>query len=370
MFERIISIIKKEFIQIFRDKRMRSIIFIAPTLQLLIFGYAVDMDVRHISTAFYDMDKSYQSRTLALKMSSSGYFDIKYHPVSYKETGDLIDKRKVVCAVYIDKSFSKDLKKGIPAKVMAVFDGTDSNTAGIAIGYLQGIISQYGAELVLKKTKPKFSFVDVSLRTWYNPNLKTNYYNVPGVMAILIMLVCLMLTAMAIVREREIGTIEQIMVTPIKPVEFILGKTIPFAVIAFFDMFVVTLVGVNLFHVPIVGHFYILAAAVLVYIFSAIGLGLFLSTVAKTQQQAMMATFIITYPAVLLSGFAFPIENMPQWVQYITYLNPLRYFLVIIRGVFLKGNNLYILWPQFVMLFVLGIILLTLSLTRFKKHIG
>jgi len=370
MFERILSIIKKEFIQVFRDNRMKAVIFIAPLFQLLIFGYAVNMDVKHISTAFYDMNKTYESRSLASDMTASGYFNIKYYPASYEETSQLIDQRKVICAVCVDKSFSKDIKKGARAKLMFIFDGTDSNTTMIAVSYIQSIIAKYSADITFKNIKqPPPAPLDVRLRTWYNPNLITSIYNVPGVMAMLIMIVCLLLTAMAIVREREIGTMEQIMVSPIKPLELILGKTTPFAIIALFDMLLVAVVGVNVFHVPIRGQFYILFLGACVYIASAISLGLFLSTIAKTQQQAMMSTFIIMLPAILLSGFVFPIENMPQWVQYITYLNPLRYFLVIIRGVFLKGNGFDILWPQFAALIVMGTALLTLSSLRFKKHI-
>lgn len=376
MFERIKSMIIKEFIQVFRDKRMRAVIFIAPLLQLIVFGFAVNMDIRHVSTAFYDRSNSCESRELAAMMSSSGYFDIKYYPSAPGEVNCLIDEGKVVCAVCVNDRFAEDLKAGRTAVLQVLLDGSDSNTAGIAASYIQRLLAQYASKrgqtpfLDTKKVSVPFLMpVDLRLRVWYNPDLKSSTYNVPGVMSILIMLVCLLLTAMAVVREREIGTMEQIMVTPIKPLEFILGKTLPFAAIAFFDMFLVAVVGVNVFGVPIRGHFYVLIFGVAVYILSAIGIGLFVSTIAKTQQQAMMATFIVLLPSILLSGFAFPIENMPQWIQYVTYLNPLRYFLVIIRGVFLKANGFDILWPQFFALFALGISLLTLSSFRFKKQI-
>lgn len=212
--------------------------------------------------------------------------------------------------------------------------------------------------------------VDLRTRAWYNPDLRSRNYNVPGVIAIVIMLTCLLLTSMAVVREREIGTMEQLMVTPLKPIELMLGKTIPFAIIGFFDVFLVTMVGVFWFNIPIKGPIQLMPLATAIYLLSVLGIGLFISTISKTQQQAMMATFLFYIPAVLLSGFMFPIENMPEIIQYGTYINPLRYFLVIIKGIFLKGNGIGILWPQMVSLLLLGIIVITLSSLRFRKRIG
>ena len=205
---------------------------------------------------------------------------------------------------------------------------------------------------------------------WYNPELKSKNYNVPGVIAIVIMLTCLLLTAMAVVREREIGTMEQLMVTPIRPLELILGKTIPFALIGFFDMVLVTVIAYLKFDIPIKGSFLLLFASTAIYLLSVLGMGLFISTISRTQQQALMATFLFYVPAVLLSGFMFPIENMPKIIQYGTYINPLRYFLVIIRGIFLKGNGIAVLWPQMLSMFVLGIFVITASSLRFSKRLG
>lgn len=369
MFERVKNMIIKEFIQTFRNKRMRLIIFFAPVMQLLVFGYAVNMDIKNVSTAFYDADKSSYSRLLAGKMDSSGYFNVKYYPSSFSEVTNLIDKGECVCAVCIDRDFARDIKAGRSAKIQICFDGTDSNTALIAMSYLQKLISDYGQNIEVSQKALPLN-IDLRTRIWYNPDLKSANFFVPGVMATLIMLICLLLTAMAIVREKEIGTLEQIMVSPIKPFEFILGKTIPFAVIAFVVVFIVITVGMFVFGVPIKGNIWVLLAGVLMYLFSVLGLGIALSTAVKTQQQALMATFIIFMPAILISGFIFPIENMPRVIQYVTYLNPLRYFLVIIRGVFLKGNGFSILWPQFVYLGVLGTALLAGSSIRFKKYIS
>jgi ABC-2 type transport system permease protein len=254
--------------------------------------------------------------------------------------------------------------------VQILLDGTDSNTALVAAGYANAIVSRFSRDLAARRAPPAQGSLDVRPRAWYNADLKSKNYNVPGVIAIMVLVVCLLLTAMAIVREREIGTMEQLMVTPIRPAELILGKTIPFAIIGFFDMFLVTFVGVIWFDVPIRGSIPLLVLATAVYLLSVLGIGLFISTISRTQQQAMMATFLFFAPAVLLSGLMFPIENMPFAVQLVTYLNPLRYFLVIIRGIFLKGSGMAILWPQFLALFALGTSVVATSSLRFRKRLG
>lgn len=368
MFERIRQMVIKEFIQVLRDRRMKAIVFLTPILQLLAFGYAVTTDVSDISTALYDLDKSYESRELARRLEASGYFTIRYTPESYREIWDLVDRGKALSAIQIDKGFGSDLKKGIPTSIQIIVDGTDSNTATVAMDYASRIALSFAREL----TPSAATLVRIDLRTmaWYNPDLKSRNYNVPGVIAIVIMLTCLLLTSMAVVREREIGTMEQLMVTPVRPFELMLGKTIPFALIGFFDMFLVTVLAVLKFSIPLKGSLFVLPLSTGIYLLSVLGIGLFISTISRTQQQALMATFFFYVPAVLLSGFMFPVENMPVLIQYATYINPLRYFLVIIRGIFLKGNGLGILWPQMVSLLVLGILVIALSSLRFRKRLG
>jgi len=370
MFERIRQMIIKEFIQVFRDRRMKAIIFVVPLIQLMIFGYAVTMDVNNIPTAVYDLDKSYESRELLRRLESSGYFDILYFVESPEAIKELLDKGKVITAIQMDRGFSADIKKGIKTEVQVLLDGTDSNTATIAMNYASRVVAKYAADIGMKHLSSSPALLDVRTRAWYNPDLKSRNYNVPGVIALMIMLICILLTSMAIVREREIGTMEQLMVTPIKPVEFILGKTIPFALIGFFDMFLVAVVGLSWFNIPIRGSIPLLTLSTAIYLLSVLGIGLFISTISKTQQQALMATFLFFAPAVLLSGFMFPIENMPEIIQYGTYLNPLRYFLVILRGIFLKGNGINILWPQMAALLALGTTVITISSLRFKKRLG
>jgi ABC-2 type transport system permease protein len=360
----------KEFIQIFRDRRMKAIVFFIPLLQLFGFGYAVTFDVNNVPTALCDLDRSADSRELARRLEASGYFSIRYRPGSPGEIRGLIDRGEALCALQIDRGFAKDILKGDPVAVQVIVDGTDSNTATVALNYASRIIAQYAKDKSAQMTGPRHDILDVRTRAWYNPELRSRNYNVPGVIAIVIMLTCLLLTSMAIVREREIGTMEQLMVTPLKPVELILGKTIPFALIGFFDMILVTVVAVLHFGIPINGPLWLLPIGTSIYLLSVLGIGLFISTISRTQQQALTATFFVYIPSVLLSGFMFPIENMPKVIQYATLANPLRYFLVIIRGIFLKGIGLDILWPQMAALLVIGIAVMTASSLRFRKRLS
>jgi ABC-2 type transport system permease protein len=369
MLERIKQMVIKEFIQVFRDKRMKAIVFITPIMQLMLFGYAVTTDVNNITTALYDLDRSFESRELARRLESSGYFNIAYFPESPDEIQGLMDRGKVLCAIQISNGFSSDLKRKVPTEIQIIVDGTDSNTATVAMDYAGRIVMGYAKEFAADlRMKP--AEIRAEIRAWYNPDLRSRNYNVPGVIAIVIMLVCLLLTSMAVVREREIGTMEQLMVTPLRPVELILGKTIPFAIIGFFDVFLVTIIAVFWFDIPIKGSLHIMPVATAIYLLSVLGIGVFISTIARTQQQALMATFLFYVPAVLLSGFMFPIDNMPVIIQYGTYINPLRYFLVIIRGVFLKGNGFGILWPQMLSLLLLGLVVMTLGSLRFRKRMS
>jgi len=376
MVERIKHMLVKEFIQIFRDPRMKGIIFLMPIIQVLVFGYAVTTDVRNVATAVYDLDNSVQSRELVSRFEKSGYFDI----VEYVDTDDraqeLVDRGEVNAVIRMNKGFGAKLGGDKTAQVQIIVDGTDSNTAGIVLNYSAKIAERYSQNILLSRfdrlrgVGEEPGGVDVQTRAWFNENLESRNFYVPGVIAIIVMLITLMLTSMAVVREKEIGTMEQIMVTPITPTEFILGKSVPFALIGFIDVIIITLVGVFWFGVPINGSVPLLFAATALYIMTTLGMGLLISTVSETQQQAMMSTFFFYFPAVLLSGFMFPIANMPMAIQWLTYLNPLRYFLVIIRGIFLKGVGPEILWPQMAALAVMGVVTLTLASRKFRKTIA
>jgi len=376
MFERIRRVVVKEFIQLFRDRRMKAIVFVIPIMQLIVFGYAVTTDVNDIRTAIYDLDRTAESRELFRRLEASGYFSIRYSVQSPAEIQELLDRGKITAAIQVNRGFSADIKRKQQTGIQILVDGTDSNTATVAMDYANRIILKYARDLgtsallISPLPAPVRGGIELNALAWYNPELKSKNYNVPGVIAFVIMLTCLLLTSMAVVREREIGTMEQLMVTPIRPLELILGKTIPFALIGFFDMLLVTAVAFLKFDIPMKGSFALLIAATAVYLLSVLGMGLFISTIAKTQQQALMATFLFYVPAVLLSGFMFPVDNMPEVIQYGTYLNPLRYFLVIIRGIFLKGNGIAVLWPQMAALLVLGLVVMTISSLRFSKRLG
>jgi len=376
MFERLKHMLIKEFLQILRDPKMRGIIFVMPILQVLIFGYAVTLDVENIKTAVYDLDNSVASRELVARFERSGYFDVVGYVSSGEELKRLIDRGEVAAAFQVNSGFADDLRLGRTAEVQVIVDGTDSNTAGVVLDYSGKIAMQLSQDVLITRfTRVRGRFetpgrVELETRTWFNENLESRNFYVPGVIAIVVMLITLMLTSMAVVREKEIGTIEQIMVTPITSAEFILGKTLPFALIGFVDVVLVTLVGVFWFEVPIHGSLVLLFMATALYIMSTLGIGLLISTVSRTQQQAMMSAFFFYFPAVLLSGFMFPIANMPQVVQWLTYLNPLRYFLVVVRGIFLKGIGPEILWPQMLALAILGVATLWLAASRFQKTLS
>ena len=370
MFERIKQIILKEFILAFRDPKNRFLMFGPPLIQLMMFGYVATTDVNNVTTALYDLDYSQQSRELARRLEASGYFTIKYVPESPAAMQDLMDRGRILCAIQINEGFGRDIQAGTPTSLQVLFDGTDSNTATLAMNYATQIISEYSRELAPKSQTPTLANIEFRPRVWYNPELKSRNFYIPGVIAFIILLTCLMLTSIAIVRERETGTMEQLMVTPIRPLELILGKTLPFGLISVAQMIFITTVGGLWFRVPITGSLWLLALGAVFYIWSTLGIGLFISTITKNHQQAVMTTMLFNMPALMLSGFIFPIDNMPKIFQYFTYINPLRYFLVIIRGIFLKGNGLDILWTQMASLAALGLAIVTISALRFQKRLS
>jgi len=375
MFGRIRYLIVKEWVQALRDKRMRATLILPPILQLIVFGYAANLDVKHIPTAVRDLDQSVESREIIGRFGSSNYFEIVSFPETPSEVKNLIDRGKVAVSIEIPSDFSRTLKKGNTATLQIILDGTDSNTTMIALGYTGQILSQYASTLLQERLNRagKIRFeeagVEVEHRAWFNPNLESRLFYIPAVIALIAFLIPVILTAQAVVREREIGTLEQIMVTPIRSWELVVGKTLPFALLGLLDMIGIALVGVFWFDVPLRGNPVVLFSGAILFLMSSVAIGLFISTLSSTQQQAQIATFFFTMPAVNLSGFAFPIESMPQWVQYLTYANPLRYFLVIIRGVFLKGIGLDVLWPQMLALAVLGGMMMLSSSLRFRKRL-
>jgi ABC-2 type transport system permease protein len=382
MLPRLKSMLIKEFIQALRNPRMRLILFLPPLIQLIVFGYAANTDIRNISLAIYDLDNTPESREMIKHFASSDYFRISRRAGNPREIRRWIDEGEISAVLQINDGFARQSRQRQGTSIQIIVDGTDSNTASVVMTYAQRIVAEYSRQILVERIrtlpnipdemkKPFFTRggIAVQSRAFFNPNLESRNFYVPGIMAFLIMLVTLILTTMAIVREREIGTMEQLIVSPIQPVELIMGKTIPFALIGYIDVLLVTGVGVFWFEVPIRGSIALLLAATTIYLLSTLGIGLFISTISRTQQQAMMTMFFFFVPAILLSGFVFPIANMPEVVQYLSYADPLRYFLVIIRGIFLKGNGFDILWPQMLALAILGTIVFTFSSLRFRKRL-
>jgi ABC-2 type transport system permease protein len=381
MWERIRQIIRKEFLQVLRNRRMRTALFVPPMAQLIIFGYAVNMDVDHVRMAWMDQDHTPMSRELLESFRGSGRFELIKTASSDAEIQKLMDHGEVLAVVRVLPGFNRDILRGNAAQVQIIIDGTNSNTASLISSYANEIVAGFDAKLIQAKQEEKMltlkpgtvslktARIDPRARVWFNADLVSRNYYVPGVITNLIMVVTVMLTAMAIVREKEIGTMEQLMVTPIRPIELMLGKTLPFAIVGLIDVILVTTLALLIFHIPFRGNFFLLLGCASLFLMTSLGTGLFISTVSRTQQQALMSSFFFATPTFMLSGFAFPIRNMPLLVQYLTYLNPLRYFVEIVRGIFLKGIGISVLWPQATVLAVYGAVVLILSASRFEKKL-
>lgn len=381
-WRRLRHLLVKEFIHTFRDPRMRVTLAVMPLFQLLVYGYAFNLDVTSVRVAVADFDRSQDSRELIRRFEGSGYFRVVTHVADPRTLRDLVDRGGVKAALQVDPGFADDLHRGRTAVVQLVVDGTDSNTARIVSSYAGRIVAGYNRErtaptpirastplATATEIRPSNAGIDLEPRSWYNPDLLSRNYFVPGVVAWLIFLTSLQLTSMAVVREREIGTMEQLLVTPIRPVELMLGKTLPFAVIGFADTIAITAVAVFWFRVPFQGSVVLLLAATGLFLLSALGLGLYVSTLARTQQQALMGMFFVALPGMLLSGYIFPIADMPVVVQHLTLANPLRHQLVVIRGIFLKGSGVGVLWPHLLALLVIGVVVLGVSTRRFRRRL-
>ena len=376
MLARMKQMIVKEFIQIFRDKRTRFILIIPPIIQMLVFGYAANYEIHHVPTVVLDYDHSQESRELISRFQSSPYFEVEPQAGDSREISSLIEMGKATVGIEIDAGFAQALRKGQAAPLQVIVDATNSNSALLAAGYTSQIVLGFAQEYQrdrIYRIAPQLVAVMPSVllapRPWYNPNLLSRWFFVPGIVGSLTLVLVITLTSFGVVRELEIGTLEQIMVTPIRPAEFILSKTVPFFLIGIFDVSLIALVGSLWFQVPFRGHFTVLIAGAVLFLLSMLGVGLLISTVSSTQQQALVTSFFFIMPAVTFSGFGFPISTMPQWMQLMTYANPLRYFLIVLRGTYLKGVGMDILWPQMAAMAGLGLGLLTVAILRFHKSL-
>jgi ABC-2 type transport system permease protein len=374
MFGRLKQMLIKEFIQVFRDKRTRFLLFGPPVIQMLVFGYAATYDIRHVPTIVLDLDQSQESRELISRFTSSPYFDVQRQLTDSRQLRDLIDRGEATVGLEIDAGFAQKLRKGETAPLQVIVDATNSNTALIASTYISQIVLGFARAYqqdriyrIAPQLVNAIPSIELEERPWYNSSLSSRWFFVPGVIGSLTLVLVITLTAFAVVREREIGTLEQIMVTPIRPAEFILGKTLPFFLIGLFDVSLIAAVGTLWFQIPFRGHIVVLLTGSILFLLCMLGVGLLISTVSSTQQQAMVTSFFFIMPSVSFSGFGFPISTMPQWMQYLSYAIPLRYFLVVLRGTYLKGVGMEILWPQMAAMAGMAVGLLTIAILRFHK---
>ena len=374
MWARLKQMLIKEFIQVLRDKRTRVILIAPPIVQMLIFGYAATFEIHHVSTAVLDFDQSQESRELISRFTSSPYFEVRAQVTDGRALHALIDDGGATVGLEIDAGFAHKLNAGESAPMQVIVDATNSNTALIASAYVAQIAQGFAREAeearmgrIAPQLMEQMPAVELAERPWYNANLSSRWFFVPGVIGSLTLVLVITLTAFAVVREREIGTLEQIMVTPIRPVEFILGKTLPFFLIGLFDVSLIAAVGTLWFQVPFRGRIVVLLGGSVLFLLCMLGVGLLISTVSSTQQQAMVTAFFFIMPAITFSGFGFPIATMPPWLQTMTYLSPLRYFLVVLRGTYLKGVGMEVLWPQMAAMGGLGLSLLAIAILRFHK---
>jgi ABC-2 type transport system permease protein len=362
---RIAVLVHKELIHTLRNPRLRMMVIMAPLFQLMLFGYAVSTDVRHAPMLLVDHDQTQASRELADALTGSGYFRITARSDRSSDMVAALDRGRVLMAVEIPAGYARALTRGAGATVQLLFDGTNSNMATVARGYAERILARYGATVSSRPT----GGIDLRERAWYNPDLLSRNYNVPGVLATITFMICLVLTSLAVVRERELGTLEQLMVSPLRPGELIAGKMLPFMLIAFGDLVMVTVLALLWFHVPLRGSALLLFGASVPYLLSAVALGLLISTISATQRESYLTTFLLFMPTMLLSGFMFPVSGMPAFFRWITLANPLRHYLEIVRAVFLKGAGLSALWPQCLALVLIGTAVLALAATRFHKTV-
>ncbi|MFN8574123.1 MAG: ABC transporter permease [Gemmatimonadaceae bacterium] len=363
---RLWQMVRKEIRQMWRDPKARPLLFLSPIMQMFLLGYAATTDVNNISTIVADHDRTAESRALINAYESTGYFTVVERTDRADEVTTALSEGRATVGLTIPPGFSRDLAAH-HATVQAVIDASDANLANVAQSYAAQIASEFGAKMAGTTVA---GGIELRSRAWFNPSFESRFFNVPAIMGILMFMIGLLLTALGVVREREIGTLDQLLVSPIQPSEFMLGKTIPVLGLAMVHLLIYTALTVFQFDVPLQGAFGTLALAAFIYTLAGLGLGLLISTVSRTQQEAFMLLILIFLPAVMLSGFLSPVESMPPVFQWLTYVNPIRYFMEIVRGVFLKGIGIDVLWPQFAVLTLMAVATLTYATRRFKYMVN
>ena len=368
---RLLRLIRKELLELSRDPRLFVLVVVAPILQLVLLGYAATTDVRNVPIVVIDQDRSTESRELVSRFEASPSFVVVDTLSSAAGVGPFLDEGRAWMAMVIPADYGEQIRRRRPTAVQVVADGTDANSTNVALGYAGALVSSYARELAGAAGSSSAPLIGAEIRVWFNPELESRFFMLPGILALVLLVVTTNLSSMAIVREKELGTLEQLNVTPLARWELVMGKLLPFAILGMIDVALVLGVAIGWFEVPLRGSLGLLVLMCVVYLLTTLGLGLFVSTISATQQQAMMtATFFFMIPMVFLSGFVFPIENMPDVIQPVTYLIPLRYFLTILRGIFLKGVGLDVLWPDALALLVWGLAILTLATVRSSKRLA
>jgi len=370
MIKNISAIMKKEFIHLFRDPRSLSIAILLPVILLFIYGYAVTTDIKNIGMAVLDNSRSFESRQLIDKFIHSGYF-IKVSDLrSENQFAEMLDSGKAKVVINIPSKFAANIIKGKKADIQVLLDGSDPTSASSAMGYINGIVQQYFSGVMLNSSVRKADPVNLISRIWYNENLRSLNFYIPGLISSILMMLSAALTSLTIISEKEQGTMEALIASPIRKSELMIGKILPYIMVAFWDVVLVTAVGKYWFMVPIKGNYILLLFCSCIFLSGALSIGLLFSTIAKTSQEAMQMALLTTMlPSILLSGMIFPIENMPKVIQLVTYLVPARYFISITRAIFLKGTGIAYLWGDIIPLILFTLVMMRLSISAFKKRL-
>ncbi|NLP12421.1 ABC transporter permease [bacterium] len=371
---RILHIIRKEFIQIRRDRAIRALILLVPIIQIWVLGYVISSEVKHVSTVICDLDRTSTSRALIERLSHTAYLNVRYQEESESRVGEYLDGGRAMIAVVLPTGLEKNLQILQPSRIQLLVDGQDANTANVALGHIAGILEAYLTDRVRSQSDAALLSEEIHLLTpvvqvWYNPNLKLSDFMIPGIVVFLLTMITTLVSAMGLVREREIGTLEQLLVAPIKKHELLIGKIIPFALLGLFEMGLAIGFAKLWYQIPIVGNLGLYLLLSVIFLFTTLGLGLLVSAFSHTQQQAMFMSWFILIFVLLMSGFIFPIENMPRLAQWLTYLNPMRYFILITRELFIKGAGLRHLYVQGLILCLFGALIFTFSVLRFQKRL-
>ncbi|MCW8924843.1 MAG: ABC transporter permease [Xanthomonadales bacterium] len=367
MWNRILTLMKKEFVTLLKDPKSRFVVIGPPIIQLIVFGYAASFDLKNVPFAVYDQDQSALSRTLVARFDGSPSFQLVRTLTHDAEVAPVIDATDALLVLRIHPNFERDVVRGDAGFVQVIVDGRNSNAALLALNYVRDIVTRFNEDL-LERRGLRGPPATLEVRAWFNPNLEGQWYFVPGIIGLLITVVTILVTSLSVAREREQGTFDQLLVTPLRPIEILIGKALPGFVIGMLGASVVTAVAVFWFGVPMVGSLAVLFSGVAIYLLSTVGIGLMISSLAVTQQQGLLGAFLFLVPSIILSGFSTPIANMPGWVQTLTYANPLRYFIVVIRGVFLEGRGFDLVPGQFLPMAVIGLVAMTLAVWLFRRR--